>query len=84
MDGALNVPKYLGGSATTGAEAFTPGTNDEGWADRDADGDDFIRLPCNGRGTQEAATRRKEEVGEERWLSLEYDSGSLRVYFTIY
>ncbi|KAJ1180822.1 hypothetical protein NDU88_006037 [Pleurodeles waltl] len=49
--------KYQGGGATMGTEAFAPGTNDEGWAGRDTDGDDFIQLPCIGRGTQEAAIR---------------------------
>ncbi|KAJ1105253.1 hypothetical protein NDU88_002661 [Pleurodeles waltl] len=55
--GPLNGPKQPRGGATMGTEIFLPGTNDEGWANRNADGDAISRLPCIGRGTQEAATR---------------------------
>ncbi|KAJ1187048.1 hypothetical protein NDU88_003827 [Pleurodeles waltl] len=51
MAGPLNGPWYQGASSTTATDTVKPGTNDEGRADGEADGDDFTRLLCIGRGS---------------------------------
>ncbi|KAJ1180368.1 hypothetical protein NDU88_005590 [Pleurodeles waltl] len=57
MTGILNGLRVQGGESTTATDAVNPGVKDKKRANRNADDEDFTRLPCSRNSPLEAATR---------------------------